>query len=301
MMHDDELPVDAGLVLRLVAEQFPSWAGLPVVPMRSGATVNAIFRLGDRLAARLPLRAADPEVVRSELEREAASLEELAGIVPVPVPRARAIGRPGHGYPLPWAVHDWLPGATTTPTALAGSTVFADDLAAVLAALRSAPTRGRVFSGPGRGGSLRDHDAWMATCFRESEGLLDVAALRARWAVLRELPAAGPDVMAHRDLHPGNLLVEGERLTGVLDAGGFGAADPALDLVAAWHLLDAPARARLREALGSGPLEWARGAAWAFQQAMGLVWYYRASNPVMADLGRTTLGRVMADPEVAAL
>jgi hypothetical protein len=48
-------------------------------------------------------------------------------------------------------------------------------------------------------------------------------------------------------------------------------------------------------------LEWARGAAWAFEQAMGLVWYYRESNPVMADLGRTTLGRILADPDIAAL
>jgi aminoglycoside phosphotransferase (APT) family kinase protein len=32
--------------------------------------------------------------------------------------------------------------------------------------------------------------------------------------------------------------VRGEHLVGVLDGGGFGPADPALDLVAAWHLLD---------------------------------------------------------------
>jgi aminoglycoside phosphotransferase (APT) family kinase protein len=107
--------------------------------------------------------------------------------------------------------------------------------------------------------------------------------------------------MAHRDLHPGNLLVRGERLTGVLDAGAFGAADPALDLVVMWHMLDRPARERARHALGSGDLEWARGAAWAFAMAMGLVWYYRRSNPVMADLGRTTLARIMIDPDLAGL
>jgi aminoglycoside phosphotransferase (APT) family kinase protein len=107
--------------------------------------------------------------------------------------------------------------------------------------------------------------------------------------------------MAHGDLHPGNLLVEKERLSGVLDAGAFGAADPALDLVAVWHLLDRPARDRVRRTLDSSEPEWARGAAWAFQQAMGLVWYYRQTNPVMADLGRTTLARIMTDPDVAAV
>src|SRR5262245_61483586 len=53
-MHDGEADIDAELVRRLVAAQFPRLAGLPVTPFRSTGTVNAIFRLGDRLYARLP-------------------------------------------------------------------------------------------------------------------------------------------------------------------------------------------------------------------------------------------------------
>lgn len=47
-----------------------------------------------------------------------------------------------------------------------------------------------------------------------------------------------------------------------------------------------------RDELGSGGLDWARGQAWAFEQAMGLVWYYAGSNPVMSLLGRRTLRRL---------
>jgi hypothetical protein len=35
--------------------------------------------------------------------------------------------------------------------------------------------------------------------------------------------------------------------------------------------------------------------AWAFQQAMGLVWYYVESNPFMSRLGRRTIGRILAE------
>lgn len=86
------------------------------------------------------------------------------------------------------------------------------------------------------------------------------------------------------------------RLVGVLDTGGFGPADPALDLVAAWHLLDAERRSVLREQLGASDLQWARGAAWALEQALGLVWYYESTLPAMAELGRTTLERLLSDP-----
>jgi aminoglycoside phosphotransferase (APT) family kinase protein len=183
MMHDDQLSVDAGLVRRLIADQFPAWAGLPVVPVRSGATVNAIFRLGDGLAARLPLRAADAEAVRAELEREAAALEELARIIAVPVPRPVVIGRPGRGYPLPWAVHEWLPSSTTTPTALAGSAAFADDLAPLLLTLRAAPTR----AGRSRAAAAA------ATCATTTSGC-GAASARARgcWTCRPSGPAGSP-------------------------------------------------------------------------------------------------------------
>jgi aminoglycoside phosphotransferase (APT) family kinase protein len=136
----------------------------------------------------------------------------------------------------------------------------------------------------------------MRTCFRRSEGLLDVAPLERLWDGFRELPRTAPDVMSHGDLIPGNVLVAGGRLTGILDGGGFGPADPALDLVAAWHLLDDGPRDALRAVLGSDDLEWARGRAWAFAQAMGLVWYYAASGPALSRLGRRTFDRLVTRP-----
>jgi aminoglycoside phosphotransferase (APT) family kinase protein len=101
--------------------------------------------------------------------------------------------------------------------------------------------------------------------------------------------------MTHGDLIPGNVLVEAGRLVGILDVGGLGPADPALDLVGAWHLLDTGPRELLRDDLQSDDLEWERGKAWGFVQAMGLVWYYQASNPRMSHMGRRTIERVLAD------
>ena len=57
-------------------------------------------------------------------------------------------------------------------------------------------------------------------------------------------------------------------------------------------------RRALRDAVGASDLEWLRGAAWALEQAMGVVWYYRESLPAMSALGRTTLLRLLEDPEL---
>lgn len=298
-MHRDQLHIDEHIVRQLVSEQFPQWRDESVVHVSGGGTVNAIFRIGEGLAARFPLSPGDPTELRAELRKETAAMGELAVASPMPTPLHVAHGAPGLGYPLPWSIQSWLPGTVASSDGLAHSRLFAEDLVTFLRGLRAADTRQRRFAGAGRGGALQDSDEWMEICFRESQELLPVDALRALWGRLRVLPTSGPDRMTHGDLTPANLLVESERLTGVLDGGGFSPADPALDLVAAWHLLDADARGVLRRGLDINEIEWWRGAAWAFQQSMGLVWYYRESNPAMSALGRSTLKRILSDSELS--
>lgn len=295
-MHVGQLTVSPEIVGELVAAQFPQWRGLSVTRVGAHGTVHAVFRLGERFAARFPLEPRDVESVRQSLTAEADAARELAGRTRFRTPEPVALGEPGAGYPLPWAVQTWLPGATGNDEDPAASVGFARDLAEFVRGVRTIDTRGRVFSGQGRGGDLPSHDEWLETCFRHSETLLDVPPLRRLWAHLRELPRTAGDVMCHGDLLPGNVLVSGGRLTGVIDVGGLGPADPALDLVCAWNLLDSGPRKAFRAELGCDDLEWERGRAWAFQQAMGLVWYYVRSNPVMSELGRRTLARIVAGP-----
>ncbi|MCD9874715.1 aminoglycoside phosphotransferase family protein [Streptomyces guryensis] len=295
-MHANQLTVSLETVRVLVEQQFPDWRSLPVRSIAAQGTVNAVFRIGDRFTARFPLESADVESTRRRLEAEAEAARELAGHTRFPTPEPVALGEPGAGYPLPWSVQTWLPGVVAADEDPGESSAFACDLADLIGDLRAIDTHGRTFSGTGRGGDLQSHDAWMETCFRHSEQLLDVPRLRRIWETLRDLPrGAAEDAMAHCDLIPGNVLVSAGRLTGILDVGGFGPADPSLDLVSAWHLLEAGPRQVLRDRLAGGDLEWERGKAWAFVQAMGLVWYYVKSNPTMSRTGRRCLERILAD------
>jgi aminoglycoside phosphotransferase (APT) family kinase protein len=52
VMDRDE--ITAEVAARLVAGQFPQWAGLPVVPVSLNGWDNATFRLGGPLSVRLP-------------------------------------------------------------------------------------------------------------------------------------------------------------------------------------------------------------------------------------------------------
>lgn len=292
-MHDGQLAIDAGQVRRLVAAQFPEWAGLDVRPVASPGTVNALFRIGDGLVARFPLLGEDADAIRRGLEVEAQRAVEFAAGTSVPAPVPVALGAPGEGYDLPWSVQTWLPGTDGFTEDPGASMEFARDLSALIGELRGIDPRGRTFDGLGRGGELPRHDDWVNTCLEHSSGLFDVVAARQLWQELRLLPPSGPDVMSHTDLIPGNVLVRDGRLVGVLDGGGFKAADPALDLVAGWHLLESGPREVFREAAGGTALEWDRGRAWALEQALGAAWYYVETNPAMSRMGVRTIERLL--------
>jgi len=295
-MHPGQIELTATAARALVEHQFPRWRGLPVTSVPSSGTVNALFRIGNKMVARFPLQvAAEPDGGRSRLESEASAARELLGHTRFATPEPIAIGEPGRGYPQAWSVHTWLPGAAASDDDPGSSPDFARDLAEFIRGVRSIDVAGRTFGGTGRGGDLRAHDEWMRVCFERSEGLLDVPSLRALWLRLRELPRGpGGDAMCHGDLMPGNVLVDGRRLVGVIDVGGLGPADPALDLVGGWHLLQDAPRREFRAQLGVDDQQWQRGMAWAFVQSAGLVWYYRRSNPTMSAIGARTLDRILS-------
>lgn len=293
-MHHDQLPIDADVVAALVADQFPGWRGMAIRPVSAVGTVNALFRIGDALVARFPLRPEDPDAVRARLQREASAAAEVLGRVSVPTPEPVAIGCPGPGYPLPWAVQTWLPGEPAWDRPL--SPECASDLAVLVRGLRGVEVGGRRFAGAGRGGDLAAHDGWVTHCLDRSAGLFDVPAVAELWTRLRRLPRRSPDLMAHTDLTPGNVLLDRTgRLAGLLDVGDFGPADPALDLMVAWTMLDAGPRERFVAGVAADDLDWQRSRAWALEQAVGLVWYYRVTNPAMHRLGRRTLDRLLGN------
>ncbi|MFB6591199.1 aminoglycoside phosphotransferase family protein [Streptomyces diastaticus] len=288
--------LDEALVRRLVAAQFPEWAGLPVERFPSGGTVNAMFRLGGELAVRLPLTEGGAGDV--PLERE--WLPRLAPLLPHAVPEVVGAGEPGEGYPWAWSVGRWLPGRNPEAGAVAQPRALAEDLAEFVRAMRAVDLPGAPAAH--RGGPLSVLDAEtrkaLAVLGRDPEEGVDAEALTEIWAAALHLPAwDGPPVWLHADLMPGNLLVDGAgRLTAVIDFGCLGAGDPACDLFPAWNLLPPEARPVFREALGVDEATWLRGRARTLSQAViALPYYRRGRNEAMAANARHVLREVLAE------
>ncbi len=104
----------------------------------------------------------------------------------------------------------------------------------------------------------------------------------------------------HGDLLPGNLLAAGGRLSAVIDFGGLGVGDPAVELIVAWTLFSGESRVAFREALGVDDATWARGRGWALSTAIVALPYYINTNPSIVARARHQIDEVLAEHRVEA-
>ncbi|MFF0233133.1 aminoglycoside phosphotransferase family protein [Micromonospora sp. NPDC005254] len=287
--------IDVGLVRRLVAEQFPRWAELPVRPVEVGGWDNRTFHLGTEMTVRLP----SGEGYALQVPKEQRWLPVLGGQLPLEIPTPLAHGRPGAGYPYPWSVYGWIDGRTARPERIDDPTRFATDLAAFLCALRAVDTTDAPAAGPHsawRGGPLSTYDPETWAAIETHRDRLPVDVVTDIWQAALDATWSGPPVWFHGDVAEGNLLVRDGRLAAVIDFGCCGVGDPACDTVIAWTLLRGAARAAFLDALDVDTATWARGRGWALWKALITL---DAPEPATAAWARRVLAELLAEHAVS--
>jgi aminoglycoside phosphotransferase (APT) family kinase protein len=294
-MHADELDINVPLVSRLLAVQFPQWADLPLEPVDSAGTDNAIYRLGDDMTVRLPRISG----ATGQVEKEHRWLPKLAPLLPLAIPVPLAKGMPAEDYPWHWSIYQWLEGDNATIESIADPHQAATGLAQFVAALQRIDPAGGPSPGAHnsfRGVPLATRDASTRAAIASLHNTLDADAVTAAWEAALQAPAwHGPAVWLHGDLNAGNLLAQKGRLSAVIDFGCLGLGDPACDLMVAWTLLSAETRDVFRAALPVDDATWARGRGWALSFGLIALPYYQNSNPVLSGIARHAIDEALAD------
>jgi aminoglycoside phosphotransferase (APT) family kinase protein len=298
-----EFAIDEALVWALLRSQAPGLlVGRAHDPLRlvSAGWDNEIWRLGDDLAVRMPRRALSARLIEHEriaLPVLAPKLTKLGVAAPLPLHS----GVPGNGYPWPWAVTAWTEGVRAMDTERASRASWAGQLAGAVSAIHR-PAPPEYPANPYRGVPLVVRDEVVATRISAlgDSGTITPAQERTAHALWRrgvDSPRwSGPAVWIHGDLHPGNLLVSGDRLVAVIDFGDVTAGDPAYDLAIAWLAFDELGRAAFRDATDAryDGHTWTRAHAWAVAVTAMLL-AHSDDNPDYAALGREALAIVVGD------
>ncbi|WP_425874223.1 aminoglycoside phosphotransferase family protein [Streptomyces sp. DT193] len=293
---DGRAGIDAALVKRLIAAQFPQWSGLPVVPVEVDGWDNRTYRLGEDMAVRLPTAAGYAPAV----DKECDWLPRLAPSLPVAIPSVLAKGAPGEGYPFSWSVRSWLDGQTASPERVGDLTQFATVVAEFLLALQRCDTTGGPLAGAHswyRGASPAHYDDETRRCLAALTGRIDTARAIKVWDAALSVERHKAPVWFHGDIAPGNLLVAGGKLTAVIDFGTSGVGDPACDLVIAWTMFFGDSRDAFRYKVGQDHGTWARARGWALWKALLTLVECTDTDEQRASTNLRVINEVIADHE----
>jgi len=188
--------------------------------------------------------------------------------IPVPI----KMGVPSKDYLYPFSIYKWLDGRSLNLLTLDSETIeqLAFDLAKFLKELQSITD----VDGPEPGQHnwwRGDHVSVYEKGAREQIALLDriidkkdainlwESACSTRWNKQA--------LWVHGDFAIGNMLMDNNKLSAVIDFGGIAIGDPACDLVIAWTYLSGKARDIFISEMDLDEDTWLRARAWALWKA----------------------------------
>ncbi len=238
--------MDEARVRGLLHAQFPQWADLPMREWHEQGTDHTIFRLGDDMVIRMPIRPFDgANLDHQQAGREAKWVPFLAPRVPLRLPTPLALGTPTDDYPWHWSIVSWIDGERASVDNLEPKAA-ARELARFVKALHAIDPTGGPSAGRatwGRGASLRPGAQLIREAIDNVSDRYDTAPMRAAWDEAVEADEWDrPAVWFHGDLG-GNLISQDGRLVGVIDS-PYGVGDPACDLTPGWTMFSGEARQR---------------------------------------------------------
>lgn len=286
-----EVHIDAELVRALLRQQHADLANLPLLPAESGWD-NAMYRLGETLAVRLPRRSSAAELVAHEQRW----LSMLAPELPLPTPVPVRIGMPGCGYPWSWSVVPWISGVT------ADVSPASDDQALPLVQFLRALHRPAPSDAPRnayRGVMLAERRGAVEERMQRLQEVTELVtpAIQRIWEQALAAPMDVEATWVHSDLHARNVLVNDGRISGVIDWGDVAAGDRATDLASIWMLLESKAAREIAmNAYGASDATWARAKGWAVFFGTVLLDTGLADNPRHAHMGERVLQHLAEGP-----
>lgn len=239
----DRGEITAEVAAKLIAAQFPQWAGLPVVPVGLNGWDNTTFRLGEQFSIRLPSAAG----YVAQVSKEHRWLPFLSRHLPLLIPEPVALGQPDATFPRPGSVYRWIEGEPACLAEMPDPAVFAADLAGFLTALYAIDASGGPPPGAHsafRGGPLSTWDEQTRQSIRLLRDDIDAEAATRVWAAGLASNWQQPPVWVHGDVAASNLLIARQALHAVID---FAAPPPATRPATwSWHGRSSPARPHAR-------------------------------------------------------
>lgn len=286
-----EYKINVELARTVLSSHATEWAELPIKPIKSTGTDNALFMLGNDSVLRIPKR----ESAVILLEKELNWLPTLRGL-PLAVPELLYHGKTKQELSFDFGIFRWMHGQIASPDQIVDSKQAASDLAEFLVALRDVNTLHAPRAGQqnnNRGVSLVDLSENVVSSIDILADEINAVDAQRLWERVCSTPSAINPVWVHGDLKADNMIAVDGVLVGVIDWGLSAVGDPAVDFAAAWTWVEPESRELFRWVCQIEENDWQRAKGWALYCAVIALSYYRGrSHEALCTQSRLTLHRL---------
>jgi aminoglycoside phosphotransferase (APT) family kinase protein len=282
------------LARKLIVEQFPEYASLPIVDVEKQGHDNRTYRLGEQMLIRMPTAAGYALKVPKEQEL----LPQLAKRLSVSIPAPIKMGKPSADYPYPFSIYKWLSRKSINLLTLTDQEKeqLAFDMAKFLKELQAIMD----IKGPEpgqhnwwRGDHVSVYDKGAREQIAELANFIDAPRALALWDQACATRWNKAPIWIHGDFAIGNILMDSGKLSAVIDFGGAAVGDPACDLVIAWTYLSGKAREIFIYEMAIDSDTWLRARAWALWKATFELCQIADKNSPEATLQKRIIDEVM--------
>ncbi|PCI73597.1 phosphotransferase [Candidatus Dependentiae bacterium] len=289
-IYFDEINIDIKLVKNLLSQQFSEWKNLNLELIKPEGTDNVMYRLGDDKVVRLPRN----QISSLNIEKEINILPILKPHISISIPEVLAVGKSDESYPFPWLICSQLEGKNLDDKDEVDLNQAAIDLGNLVRSMQNINSKNGITCKRGESISSRDNAVRKAIAL--SGRFFDTKLLTKLWNnVLKASEWKGDPVWIHGDLHPGNLLAQDGKISGIVDFSFSGIGDPAVDLMVAWTLFTKETREIFRAIVRPDDATWERARGWALFLGVLGYYYYVESNPAFAAIAKKSLDEVIID------
>lgn len=208
------------------------------------------------------------------------------------------MGSPSVDYPYSFSIYKWLEGRSANHLQTNDKTLeaVALQLATFLKELQS--TSDVDGPEPGqhnwwRGDHVCVYDKRAREQFANLADIIDSNAALDLWEQSCAIKWHEKPVWIHGDFAVGNILIQDNKLSGVIDFGGMAIGDPAYDLVIAWTYLSGKARDIFINEIDLDINTWVRSRGWALWKATFELCQIEDKNSYEAQLQKNIISSVL--------
>lgn len=262
-----KINIDATLIKKLIAEQFPQWKDLTIQPVATSGWDNRTFHLGSEMLIRMP----SDSIYEPQVEKEQQWLPHLATFLPLAIPQPLAVGQPSTDYPYKWSIYKWIEGEPLAQASSYNREAIAKQLGKFIVALHEIETKDGPPPGPHnfyRGGTLVTYDTETRNAIKKLKDKIDAKKAIALWEEAISTVWSKPPVWIHGDISAGNLILRDGQLHAVIDFGQLGVGDPACDLAITWTFFEDRDRDIFRSIINLDDDTWMRGRGWTLWKSL---------------------------------